>query len=600
MRKVVLTILSFLMVASFVLVGCASTATEAPAAAEDTTMEEAAPAVEEPAMEEAAPATEDFPRAETLYTMGKQWGPATSWNPLQQGSYAMGTLGLCYETLFLYNPLTDEYIPWIADSGDWVDGTTYQLKIKEGVTFSDGEAMTADDVIFTLELGKNFKSVYYSELWAWLDSIEKVDDYTITMKFTNPLYQEWANYLYSIAILPQHLWEGLTEDEAVVGANQPPVGSGPYMYDSADESKVAWVRNDNWWGIAGLGLEMTPKYIVDIVNINNNAALGMVLQGQVDLNNNYLPGIASIINGGYGITTFYPEAPYMLSANTAWLVMNLTKAPMDDAEFRRAVAYAVKVEDIVTKDYGDIVLPANSTGLLPIWEEFVDQDVVDELGFSYDPDEAKAILAAAGYKDIDGDGFVEAPDGSTIALEIGCPNGWSDWMVAIQIISQNLKDVGINVEPVYPDYSALVAGLYGGDFDMVINNDAQMSNTVWSYYHFIFYHPIKEQMISGTGNYGRYENQEVFDLVDQLDATPITDVEGMKAIISQIQRIQLTDVPMIPLWYNGVWAQTLNTYWTNWPSSAEGAPKYVPATWNGYWNMGAVLMLSELQSVAAE
>ena len=595
MRKVVLTVLSFVLVASFVLVGCASTATEAPAAAEETTVEEAAPAAEE-----AAPATVDFPRSETLYTMGKQWGPATSWNPLQQGSYAMGTLGLCYETLFLYNPLTDEYIPWIADNGDWVDDTTYQLKIKEGVTFSDGEALNADDVIFTLELGKNFKSVFYSELWAWLDSIEKVDDYTISMKFTNPLYQEWANYLYTIAILPQHLWEGLTEDQVVTGANQPPVGSGPYLYDSADESKVAWVRNDNWWGIEGMGLTMTPKYIVDIANINNNAALGMVLQGQVDLDNNYLPGIASIIDGGYGITTYYSEAPYMLSGNTAWLVMNLTKAPMDDADFRRAMAYAIKVEDIVTKDYGDIVLPANSTGLLPIWDEFVDQDVVDELGFSYDPEEAKAILAAAGYKDIDGDGFVEAPDGSTIALEIGVPNGWSDWMVAIQIISQNLKDVGINVEPVYPDYSALVAGLYSGDFDMVINNDAQMSNTVWSYYHFIFYHPIKEQMISGTGNYGRYENQEVFDLVDQLDATPITDVDGMKAIISQIQRIQLTDIPMIPLWYNGLWAQTDNTYWTNWPSSAEGAPKYVPATWNGYWNMGAVLMLAELEPVAAE
>ena len=599
MRKVVLTVLSFVTVASFVLVGCASTATAAPATA-DTSMEEAAPAAEAPAMGEAAPATVDFPRSETLYTMGKQWGPATSWNPLQQGSYAMGTLGLCYETLFLYNPLTDEYIPWIADSGEWVDDTTYQLKIKEGVTFSDGEALTVDDVIFTLEMGKNFKSVYYSELWAWLDSIEKVDETTITLKFTNPLYQEWANYLYSIAILPQHLWEGLTEDEAVVGANQPPVGSGPYLYDSADESKVAWVRNDNWWGISGLGLNVAPKYIVDINNISNNAALGMVLQGQVDLDNNYLPGIASVINGGYGITTYYPEAPYMLSANTAWLVMNLTKAPMDDAAFRRAVSFAIKVDDIVSKDYGNIVVPANSTGLLPIWDQFVDQDVVDELGFSYDPEEAKSILAAAGYKDIDGDGFVEAPDGSTIALEIGVPNGWSDWMVAIQIISQNLKDVGINVEPVYPDYSALVAGLYGGDFDMVINNDAQMSNTVWSYYHFIFYHPIKEQMISGTGNYGRYENQEVFDLVDQLDATPISDVEGMKAIISQIQRIQLTDVPMIPLWYNGVWAQTDNTYWTNWPSSAEGAPKYVPATWNGYWNMGAVLMLTELQPVAAE
>lgn len=597
MRKIVLAVLSILIMAGFVM-SCAPAAAEAPAPAAEE------PAAEEPAAEEAAaveaPATVDYPREETLYTMGKQWGPPTSWNPMQQGSYAMGTIGLCYETLFLYNPLTDEYIPWIAESGEWLDDTTYQLKIKKGVTFSDGEALTADDVKFTFEMGKNFKSAFYSELWAWLTSIEKVDDYTLTLTFSSPEYQKWATYIYTVAILPEHIWSTLTEEQAITGANQPPLGSGPYLYEAADESKVVWKRNDSWWGIKEMGLTMAPKYIIDIANISNNAALGMVLQGQVDLDNNYLPGIASVINGGYGITTYFPEPPYMLSGNTAWLVMNLKKAPMDDAAFRRAVAYAIKVEDIVNKDYGNIVLPANPTGLLPVWDKFVDQAVVDELGFSYDPAKAKKILADAGYKDVDGDGFVETPDGSKIALEIGCPNGWSDWMVAIQIISQSLKEVGINVEPVYPDYSALTAGLYGGDFDMVINNDVQISNTVWAYYNFIFYHPIKEQMISGTGNYGRYENQEVFDLVDQLDATPIDDIEGMKAIISKIQKIQLTDLPMIPLWYNGVWSQVSNAYWTNWPSSVEGAPKYLPATWNGYWNMGAVLMLSELQSTAAE
>lgn len=599
MRKIVLTILSLMLVAGFVLVGCAAPAAETTEVVEEEPVVEEVEAEEE---EEAAAAAEtvDYPREETLYTMGKQWGPATSWNPLQQGSYAMGSIGLCYETLFLYNPLTDEYIPWIADSGSWVDDTTYELKIKEGVTFSDGEALNADDVKFTFELGKNFASVFYSELWNWLTSIDKVDDYTLTLTFSSPEYQQWANYLYGVAIVPEHLWADLSEEEAVTGANQPPVGSGPYVYESADESKVVWERDDNWWGIDKMGLTVTPKYIIDIANINNNAALGMVLQGQVDLDNNYLPGIKSIIDGGYGITTYYPDVPYMLSGNTAWLVMNLTKAPMDDAAFRKALAFAIKVDDIVTKDYGSIVTAANPTGLLPVWDDFVDQDVVDELGFSYDPDEAKSILAAAGYKDVDGDGFVEAPDGSTIALEVACPSGWSDWMVAIQMISQNLKDVGINVEPAYPDYSDLTAGLYGGDFDMVINNDIQISNTVWAYYNFIFYHPIKEQMISGTGNYGRYENETVFDLVDQLNATPIDDIEGMKAIISEIQTIQLTDMPIIPLWYNGVWAQTSNSYWTNWPSSEEGAPKYLPATWNGYWNMGAVLMLTELEAVPAE
>ncbi len=58
-----------------------------------------------------AQAPEEFPRDETLYTSGTQWGPPSSWNPIQDWGYAMGTLGLVYEPLFNYDPLTNEYIP---------------------------------------------------------------------------------------------------------------------------------------------------------------------------------------------------------------------------------------------------------------------------------------------------------------------------------------------------------------------------------------------------------------------------------------------------------------------------------------------------------
>jgi peptide/nickel transport system substrate-binding protein len=98
-----------------------------------------------------------------------------------------------------------------------------------------------------------------------------------------------------------------------------------------------------------------------------------------------------------------------------------------------------------------------------------------------------------------------------------------------------------------------------------------------------------------NGNYGRYDNPEAFALVDELDKTPVEDVEGMKAIISELQRIQLTDMPLIPLWYNGMWAQYNNSVWTNWPSSADNANHYLPATWRGYWNMTSIRMLTELK-----
>lgn len=542
-----------------------------------------------------SPAEAVYPRNETLYTSGKQWGPPPSWNPLTGGDTAMGVLGLCYETLFLYDPLKNEFIPWLAESGKWVSDNVYEAKIRQGIEWQDGKPLTAQDVVFSFEVRKT-QGTNFSYVWDWLEKVEAVDDYTVRFTFSDPRYQEWGYVLYSLTIVPKHIWEGRSEEEITTGQNIPPVGSGAYVYETHSEDRMVWKRNENWWATKLLGLKVGPKYIVDIVNPSNNVALGLFLKGEMDLSNNFLPGIATLVEGGYGVKTWYDDPPYMLSANTAFLFMNTKKKPMDDPAFRRALAYAINTDEIVTKVYGNIVAKANPTGLLPVWEQYVDQDVVNELGFTYNPDEARRILAEAGYKDVNGDGWVEAPDGSKIELKVIVPFGWTDWMESIRVIANSAQAVGINLQADFPDFPSYWEMVPGGNFDMAINNfGSQMSSTPWTFYNWVFNHPIQDTMFNG--NFGRYENTELFDLVDQLDRVRVEDIEGMKAIISKIQRIQLTDMPAIPLWYNGLWAQWNETYWTNWPSAAEGAPKYLPCTWVGYWNMTAILMLTELKPV---
>jgi len=131
----------------------------------------------------------------------------------------------------------------------------------------------------------------------------------------------------------------------------------------------------------------------------------------------------------------------------------------------------------------------------------------------------------------------------------------------------------------------------------MIANDAQMSNTPWTYYNWMFQNPIEDIATLQNGNYGRYDNQEAFDLVDALDRVPVEDIDGMREIMSQLQRIHLTDMPLIPLWYNGLWSQVSTAAWTNWPSAAEDANHYLPAMWRGYLNMTGILMLAELEPV---
>lgn len=590
-------LLGLLVVGSMLLAACGAAAepTAAPVEPGEPTV---APA---PTTAPDAAAPVSYDRAETLYVSGAAWGPPSTWNPFQPGSLAntTGTLGYVYETLYSFDPMTGELTPWLAESGEYGDGT-FAVTLREGLTWSDGEPLTGADVAFTMKLGQQFAALWFAPMWASADNPRgyvtdvTADGNVVTFTFTDaPLYQEFSNNLFNIPIVPEHIWSAMSEEEITVGANENPVGSGAYLYSTHSEDRNVWERNDSWWGIGVFGTP-APKYIVDIRTSSNNVALGMVTMGDIDLSNNFLPGIAELANQGY-VETYFPGAPYMLSANTAVLFLNNTKAPMTDPAFRKALAFAIDVPSIVNTAYAQLVAASSPTGLLPSLSSFDDQDVIANLGWTFDTEEAKARLAAAGYVDVDGDGFVEAPDGSAFSLRVTCPQGWTDWMAAIDIIASSAQAAGINIVSEYPDYGAWNTELQGGTFDMTLNNWAAMSNTPWTLYNLLFRHPIQEQMQSG--NFGRYDNQAVFDLVDALAAIPADDIAGMQAAVSEIQTALLTDVPMIPLWYNGMWAQFSNAHWTNWPQEG-GTNLGLPTTWSGYWQLGGLLNLINLQPVS--
>ena len=578
-------LLALLAVASIVAAACGGGGSPSPAATSGTTP--APPAAATPAPTPGA--VEDYPRAETLYTTGKQWGPPSTWNPLDPNA-AMGVVGLQYETLFLFDPMADKFEPWLAESASWTDATTYTIKVRSGMTWSDGKPITAADVAFTIGLAKI--KVVGSNIWDYVTDASATDDTTVVVKFKDPAYQQWALWTYNSPIVPKHIWEAKANEDILKDTNANGVGSGPYMYKTAAEDRMVWVRNDNWWAKKALSLEVKPKYIVDIVNGANNVALGRLMQGDFDLSNNFLPGVATLVDQGY-VSTYYKTAPYMLSANTAWLVTNDKKPPLDDKEFRKAIASAINVPDIVNKVYGNIVKAADPTGLLPAWDKYIDAAQRDALGFKYDPAKAAQILDAAGYKK-GGDGFYTNKDGSPIKLTIMVPSGWSDWEAARDVIAASLKAAGINTEAKITDYNGLVNDRNNGNFDLVVNNEVQISNSPWTYYDYIFRQPL----MSAEGknrNFGGYENPEAWALVQQFDKTPVDDLTAQQAIMSKLQKIFLDDLPVIPMWYNGMWSQVSNVVWTNWPSD-EGE-HVLPATWNGYWQMGAIKMLTNLKLV---
>jgi peptide/nickel transport system substrate-binding protein len=528
-----------------------------------------------------------FPRNETLYTSGTAYAPPANWNPLDQGNFATGSQGLIYEPLFLYDPVKSVYDPWLAlSSSGWNSAnTTYTINVRPGVKWSDGQALTGADVAYSINLARtNAADTYAGFVTSVANATASGNKVTVTFKGT-PGYTQWQDYLWKAPVLPEHVWSKISASQIATDANNHPVGTGPMTLASYNAQQVAYKISPDWWGTKDLGLSFKFKYLVDIVNGSNDQMLGQLTSGNIDWSNNFLPGINNLLtalggNAGYSLKTFYPKEPYMLSANTVWLEPNTTKAPMNNVNFRKALAYGLNPGAIAQTVYGGIAKPANPTGLLPTLSSYIDQTKVSKYGFSYNTNKAKQFLAQSGYH------------GQAITLQV--PDGWTDWMQGISVIQQELNAIGINIQLIYPQAPARQANLTNGSYDLALDNNAGLDSTPYSYFQRVYQLPI-EKAQTAQFNWERFTSQKDWNLVQQAGNTPLTDTAKLKSYYSTLEGDFLQDLPQIPVWYNGAWFQGNTQYWTNYPSSS-GSDQNVPVMWAGY--IGAMTTVYALANLS--
>ena len=530
-------------------------------------------------------------REETVVYTGVSWAPPNNWNPLYHNPQA-GTVGLMYEPLFHFNPHSGEWTPWLAkEEGEWIEDDVFAVKLREEPTFHDGEPITAEDVKFTFDIA-NEVSLYYSPIWNYLDEVVAVSETEVEFRFDRPNYQQFETYLYNQPIVPKHIFENVPKDELANFSNKDGVGSGPFTIGEALEDRMIWERVDNWWGNDIHG-KPAPRFIEDVLVYGNNIALGMLLQGELDVSNNFLPGTPGIVNNpGYSVSTYYDEAPYHLSGNTGLLYLNTTKPELSDRRVRRAIAFALDTEEIIQRTYKGAARQTDSSGLFGAWAEYKSEEAIEEYGFEYNPTHAKALLDDAGYVDADNDGWREMPNGDDILLQLQVPAGWSDWENIMNVVGEHLAEIGINTEPNFTDQTVYNNAIWNADFDIVFNDyQTQISSTPYTYFQAVATDDIDGEQAT-NGNFGRYDNEKVFDLITEFNMTPPETEESME-IAAEIQKILMRDMPAIPIMLDPIYSQNLETHWTNWPS--KNNPTGVAVGWAGLWQMGGLEAILNLE-----
>lgn len=573
--KKLMYVWSLLIIASIVLAACgAPAATQAPAATDAPPATDAPAATDAPTTE---PETGEIPRGGTVVVSeGRQDIWPKNFNPFSPDPIG-GVLRLMYEPLVLFNPVEGgKPTFWLAtDMAYSEDLMSVTYNLREGVKWSDGEDFNADDVVFTIDMILKNPGVDRLGLAAFTESVEKVDDFTVKVNLSE-VYTQAANIIGTQWIVPEHIWKDI--EDPVSFTNETPVATGPFTeVTNFDPSVYDLCRNEFYWGVGEDGAQLPYvdclKY--PIYKGNDPANLALV-NGELDWVGNFVPDIENVYvakdpeNFGY---YFWP------GGGTVQLYFNTTKAPFDDVEFRKAVSQAIDYENVVNTGMYGYTIPANPTGIGPKHESWISQEAVDkatEMGLGqYDPEAAAATLDAAGYVDQDGDGYRDNPDGTPIAFKMQVVTGWTDWVTSVDIMTQGLQDIGLNVTMDSLDFGVWLENLQKANFDTSIGWSTS-GITPWDFYRNVLDSSLinVESDVADGQLWGRWTSEEADQLLK--DFTSTVDEAEQKEIINQLQSLYVENVVAIPLFPGPTWYEYNTMRFEGWPTEdnyyAQGSP----------------------------
>ncbi len=474
-----------------------------------------------------------------------------------------------HEPLMLYNRANGELVPWLATAQEYSeDYLTLTFTIREGVQWSDGEAFDSSDVKYTFDLlmandgltgGGAIRNVLER-----VTSIEAPDPTSVVFTFSE-VYSVGLYDIAAVNIVAEHVFSEV--DDPVTFAYENPVGTGPFTEVPIFESQYYELRkNPNYWAPEKVNIE---GLAFPVFNSNDNAQRAIV-NGDVDWAGKFIPDVE---------TTYVAQDPehfgywFPTTSDTVHLYLNTTVAPFDNVDVRKAISMALDRQDMVSFAFYDYNRPADSTGLSDAYPGWKDEQYANAEWVSYDPDRANELLDAAGLT-LNGD--VREFEGAPMEYQLLVVNGWTDWVQTCQIISDNLREVGIVATVTPLEQSTWQADRVGtGDFTMSLGW-CTVGPSPFNFYRGIMSSQTLVPIGTNSGeNWQRFASPEADALLDEFTASG--DPDEQRRISSELQRVYSEQVPAIPLVLNLQWYEYNTRRFEGWPT--EENPYAVPSTY---------------------
>jgi peptide/nickel transport system substrate-binding protein len=500
------------------------------------------------------------------------------------------------EPLFFTNHITNEIIPWQAVgmtvSPDYREVT---ITLRPGVRWADGQALTAEDVVFTFDtLKANTPDMALSgAIKEWVESATAVDPHTVRIRLTKP-GPRWAQdtlatgQVTRFVVLPKHVWQG--KDAKTFNnfnlAKGWPLGTGPYKVVRSDTNSIVFDRQDKWWALdAGLVKAMPAPERIIYRPATAEALPQLYTSNEIDFGHSMPAGSFEAAKArNPNLQSWNANGPVWGVADgcTYRLVFNNQSAPFDTLPSRQAIAALVdrdQIVDLAWEGSAPVALaPFSSFAGMQAYTKQLDGMVKDIVG-KPDPAKAAKLLTDAGFAK-GADGHWKLPGGQPWQVTINTQQGDP----VAPIVARQMQAAGIDAVFKPLADAQYFDALQSGSYNTAIFQHCGSLYDPWQtleHFHSKYAPPLGGRA-TNLRAITRYKNPELDALLQQMEARqPSPTDPAYMALVTAATAIVLRDVPQVSL-NEELHTLVMNTtYWTGWPSASDPYVAPYPA-WDGY------------------